>query len=144
MENKNEKSSIGNPSKDYIINLLKWIGFIPMAILGAWGTWFIYRATINYAVGVDPSSFWGKFLSETASQFIMGAMFIYIGARIVPKYKKAVALIFTILITFITAFSFYYFVSIEDYWGIFGVVATVLGAGIITYYINQGEIDLEN
>ncbi|MDQ1351919.1 MAG: hypothetical protein QG657_2225, partial [Acidobacteriota bacterium] len=76
------------------MDVLRWIAFIPGAALGAWLAWIVLnilgRFSFSYA-GVEPDSFIAQLYFNTAGHAAMGAAFVYVGAKIVPSYQRAVA-----------------------------------------------------
>ncbi|MEQ5728891.1 hypothetical protein AB7360_03445 [Providencia alcalifaciens] len=89
-----------------MINLLRWIAVLPLAIISATVIpvalrLLTYIGIFNYR-GTEISSF---FL-ELSSSFIMGAVFVYVGKQIAPSDKKITGKILFVISIFIVGFLF--------------------------------------
>ena len=77
-------------------NWLRWICFIPFAIIGYFLFSIVGRFSVDFA-GYEPDSA----LAKTALQFISIAGFIYTIYLCVPKYKEIISGIFSLLFSII-------------------------------------------
>jgi len=69
---------------------LRWVLFIPVALIAAWITWLIvyYLNQLTLGVrGVETDSFLIKFFIESISSAAMGGVFVYAGA-IVERWPQ--------------------------------------------------------
>lgn len=84
-------------------NILSWLFFLPASILA---TVIVIRLLgyfndfSMYRMGYSSSSIFSKFYVEISNGIANGCVFVYTGSFIVPKYKKYVAILLTIIINF--------------------------------------------
>lgn len=128
------------------MDVLRWIAFIPGAALGAWLAWIVLnilgRFSFSYA-GVEPDSFIAQLYFNTAGHAAMGAAFVYVGAKIVPSYQRAVAYVLAGLGLVLGGFALFTAIMVGSGWAICGSVCVVIGIGAVVYSIHMGEIDIE-
>jgi len=126
------------------IEIIRWIVFIPGAVLGAWLSFDLFYICIGVSLGIDPEpdSFMDQFLLQTFSNAARGAAFVYIGVQISPYYQKNVAYVLAGLGLILSGFFLFKAILVGSGWAIWGAVCQVIGIGAVTYFIHQGEIDL--
>ena len=79
-------------TKTRLLNILRWIFFLPASILGAWLVYIIYY-WMNRTIPVfNVDTLWNKF-AELIAHLLSGGAFVGIGAYMVPKGSKVVAII---------------------------------------------------
>jgi hypothetical protein len=129
------------------LNILRWIGFIPAAFLGAWLAWLVvfYLNQLTMGVkGIDTNDFFPRLTVEVLSHGAMGAVFIYIGSNIVPSNQKIVTYLLTVFVLLIAGFLAFPAVLQGDWWAIVGVIAVSSGAGMVAYQVSEKEIEFSN
>lgn len=129
-----------------IINVLRWIIFIPGAALGSWLAWTFFNATGKFSfwyVGVDSDWFISQLYFETAGPAAMGAAFIFVGAKIAPSHRKIVAYILAGLGCMISGFTLFSGITVGNGWTIWGSFCLAIGIGVFMYSIYLGEINIE-
>lgn len=104
-----------------VIDVLRWVVFIPGAALGAWLAWILLnilgKFSLSYA-GFDPDSFIGQLYFNTAGHAAMGAAFVFIGAKIAPSYRKIIAYCLAGVGLVISGFMLFPAIMIKNYWAI--------------------------
>lgn len=125
--------------------ILRWIAFLPSAFLTAWLVWFLV-VLLNHITmgmsGIDPNSFLLKVFIEFSSHAIMGAAFVYVGAKVAPLHKKIVAYVLAGIGLISAGFILFPAIMLANYWAILGGVSLILGCGCIACSVFAGEIDL--
>jgi hypothetical protein len=133
-------------SSNKVINVFRWVVFIPGAVLGAWLAWIILnilgRFSLSYA-GVEPESFIAQLYFNTAGHAAMGAAFVYVGAKIAPTHQRVVAYVMSGLGLVLDGFALFPAIMTESGWAIWGAVCVVIGIGAVVYSIHMGETDIE-
>ncbi len=127
--------------------VLRWVGFIPAAFLGAWLAWLVvfYLNQLTLGIkGIDTNDFFPRLTVEILSHGAMGAAFVYIGSNIVPNNKKIVTYLLTVFILLIAGFLAFPAVINRDWWAIVGVIAISSGAGMVAYQVSEGETEFSN
>ena len=88
-------------------NVLSWIFFLPAAILGSLIAVKVLEF-INFLsfklMGGSSDGWLPKFIESLSTGVVLGGVFVFIGAIIVPKYKKQIALLLVGLITLTVVF----------------------------------------
>lgn len=126
-------------SKTKLLNVLRWVVFLPASVLGAYLAYLIF-AWMNHTVpSFNADNLWNKIIDLIASA-IMGGAFVAIGASIVPKGKKIVAIILfaimcvtvgvAIIGNIINGFSWFHLIS---------EVCVIVGAGYALYHFVKEE-----
>lgn len=125
--------------------IARWILFIPAAFAAgalAVAAYQLVNRLSGFLHGFDPASPLHKAWLIGFSGAIMGAAFVYVGAKVAPLYKKQVASWLAGLgILFIAAgiaFSF----AAKDYWEVYNGLAAAAGAGLMLYVIHKGKVQL--
>ena len=138
----------GTPSSK-AINILRWIVIFPGALLGAWLTWIIFDFVLKLTTHMfllyqyEPESFYSRtiaFITDIISHGVLGAMFVYLGAKIAPTHRKVVAYVLAGLSFLIVGFSLYPAIIIRDMLAIGGAIAVVISVGVVAYEIHHNKI----
>ncbi len=133
-------------SQNKAIEILRWLVFIPGAILGAWLAWILLnilgRFSLDY-VGVEHDSFIAQFYFNTSGHAAMGASFVYVGAKISPSYQRIVAYVLAGFGILIGGFMLFPAIMVGSGWAIWGSICIVIGIGAVVYSIYIGETDIE-
>jgi hypothetical protein len=123
----------------------RWILCIPAALVAGWLAWFAVsignKLTIG-SQGLDPNSFLPRLFIETVSHAVMGAVFVYAGAKVAPSSQKTVAYGLSGLALVGAGFMLFPAFLIKDYWAVWAGFSLIFGAGAIAYSINVGEVDI--
>jgi hypothetical protein len=137
MEHENQSSKV--------MVILRWIAFLPGAFITAWLAWFLVallnRITMGMS-GIDPNSFISRFFIEFISHTVMGAAFVYVGAKVAPHHKKIIAYILAGIGLIAAGFMLFPAIMVANYWAIWGGVSLILGCGVTAYSVFVGETDL--
>jgi hypothetical protein len=137
MQNKNQSSQT--------MVIFRWVAFLPGAFLSAWLAWFVVallnRITMALS-GLDPNSFLSKVFIEFISHAVMGAAFVYVGAKIAPLHNKITAYALAGIGLIAAGFMLFPGIMVTNYWAIFGGVSLVFGCGVTAYLVFTGETDL--
>lgn len=121
-------------------NILRWVAFIPAAILAGWIAWIaiLYGNKFTMSLmGIDSHSITGHLGIAITSGFAMGATFIYAGAHAAPSINRVALYALSIAIGAITITTAYMAILDKNYWALVEVSATVLGSYIA--YITIAE-----
>ena len=133
-------------NKAKIVAVLRWLAFVPGALLSAWLAWILINTIGRFSLGyggVDPDSFLGQFYFNTAGHAAMGTAFVYVGAKIAPANRIIVAYCMAGVGLIISGFMLFPAIMIKNYWAIWGGICTIGGVGVVTYAIYKGETEIE-
>ncbi|MBU2496168.1 MAG: hypothetical protein KJ935_06710 [Candidatus Omnitrophica bacterium] len=124
--------------------ILRWIAFLPSALVTAWLSWFVVALLnrITMAMWLDPNSFLSKVFIEFISHAVMGAAFVYVGAKIAPVHNKIIAYALAGIGLIAAGFMLSFAIMVANYWAIWGDVSLILGCGVTAYSVVTGETDL--
>ena len=127
------------------MNILRWVAFLPGVLLAAWITWFsvalLNRITIGLQ-GINPDSFLSKVFIEFVSHALMGAAFVYVGAKISPFHKKIVAYALAAICLVLAGFMLFPSIMAANNWAIWGDISLICGVGVTAYSVSIGETEL--
>jgi hypothetical protein len=129
-----------------IVDILRWFVFLPGAALGAGVAWILINTLGGFGlgfVGIGRNSFIAQFYFNTAGHALMGAAFVYVGAKIVPSNQKIVAYILAGLGLVLAGFGLFPSIMLGSGWAIWGSICVVNGIGAVIYLINRGETNIE-
>jgi hypothetical protein len=86
--------TIGVRDKTAILTILRWIIFLPVAVLGAFLAQMAVIAINQMAFTrhFDPDSFIGEAFIRTVSNAIFGAVLVWIAVRLAPSHRVVVAI----------------------------------------------------
>ncbi len=127
-------------------DVLRWIGFLPVAVLAAWVAWYVVNILGRFSlgfVGIGPEDFQGKLYFMTAGHSAMGAAFVYVGAKIAPYHLVVVAFILGGIGIIVAGFLLFPAVMVRDWWAVWGGLFFAIGAGAVVYFVHAGETDIE-
>ena len=92
--------------------------------------------------GIDPESFFQKAGILGVSNAVMGAAFVYVGAKIAPSNKRPVALILAAIGLISIGFALFPSVMLKNYWSIWSGAACMLGLGVTAYSVSSGDAEI--
>lgn len=123
---------------------VRWILFIPSAFIISSVGMLLYRLiTILF----NSDGFSSSVFFEIISMVILGALFVYAGVLMVPKYQFIISIILLIIITIIAVISFLVGLLPSSETGILLTliydIAVVVGAMIVVVWVHN-EIKTEN
>lgn len=125
--------------------VLCWVAALPAAATAAWLAWIVINVLGRFSlgsVGVTPNNFLGKAYFVTAGHLAMGAVFVYIGAKVAPSYQVIVAFVFGALGIVVSGFLLFPAVMVKDWWAIWAAVCVTIGAGAVVWSVHAGDTDL--
>lgn len=126
--------------------ILRWVSFVPAALLAAWLAWlvvaFLNKVTMGMQ-GIDPNSFLSRVFIEFISQAVMGAAFVYVGAKVAPMHHKVVAYVLAGVRLVLAGFMLFPAFMISNYWAVWAGLSLILGVGATAYSVSVGEFELE-
>ena len=128
------------------LDLLRWIGFLPVAVLAAWLAWIVVNILGRFSLGwagITPEDFQGKLYFVTVGHAAMGAAFVYVGAKIAPYHKVVVSFILGGTGIIVAGFLLFPAVMVKDWWAVWGGLCVAIGAGVVVYSVHIGETDIE-
>lgn len=129
-----------------IVEILRWVVFLPGAALGAWVAWILINTLGGFGlgfVGIGRNSFLAQFYFNTAGHAAMGAAFVYVGAKIVPSNQRIVAYILAGLGLVLDGVALFPSIMVGNGWAIWGSICIVNGIGAMVYLINRGDTGIE-
>src|SRR5204863_6621815 len=123
----------------------RWILAFPVAVGCAWAAWyesgFAYRFGMVW-VGVDPTSFLSNPYFELISSVVMGAAFVYVGARIAPDYKRETTLVLAAIGLLAVGANIFASLSVGNYSALWPDLWLVVGMGLTVFSVFSGELDV--
>lgn len=125
--------------------VLRWICFIPSAVLAAWVTWLLVAVLNKITIGmqgIDPNSFLPRAFIEFISHSVMGAAFVYVGAKVAPVHRKIVAYVLAGIGLVAAGFMLFPAFMVSDYWAVWASFSLILGVGVTAYSVSIGEVEL--
>ena len=126
-------------SKTKLLNVIRWLLFLPASVLGAWLAYIIF-SWMNHTIPVfNADNLWNKII-DLVAQFIMGAAFVGIGTSIVPKGNKIVAIILCSIMCLICGVAFAGNILGNFSWmHLLGELCTIAGAVCVLCYFVKEE-----
>lgn len=126
--------------------ILRWVSFVPAALLAAWLAWlvvaFLNKVTMGMQ-GIDPNSFLSRVFIEFISHAVMGAAFVYVGAKVAPMHHKVVAYVLAGAGLVLAGFMLFPAFMVSNYWAVWAGLSLILGVGATAYSVSVGEVELE-
>lgn len=119
-----------------IINTLRWIGILPVAIITFTILFYVLQFVGSF-IGLYNSLPWLLYLITSVVSFSAA---IVAGSITAPSKNKIVALALSILVVFINGFALYGNLSYQEYYGIIEVVGGIIGA-IVGYFQSTNHIN---
>ena len=126
--------------------VLRWVAFLPAALLAAWVAWLLVmlgnRLTMGMQ-GINPDSFLSRTFIEFISHAAMGAAFVYAGAKVAPAHHRIVAYVLAGLGLVAAGFLLFPAFMVANYWAIWAGISLAIGVGATAYSVSIGEVELE-
>jgi hypothetical protein len=126
--------------------IARWIGFLPAAFGAAWLARLvvgaIYRLASHYA-GLDTSEVILKFLFEAISNGVMGAAFVYVGAKVAPLHRQNLAFLLPAIGLLIASIAVCLAIREPDYLTLWAALWGTIGTAAIVYRVSSGDISLD-
>jgi len=133
-----------NPASQGIV-ILRWVVFFPAALLAGWLAWFLI-AFLNRVTmvlfGIQPDSFLPRVSTEFISHAVMGAIFVFVGAKVAPLHRKTTAYALAGLGMIASGFMLFAAIMVANYWGVWSSISLILGVGITAYSVSTCESEL--
>jgi hypothetical protein len=124
--------------------VLRWVCFIPAAVLAAWIAWLVVAVLNKITIGmqgIDPNSFLPRAFIEFISHAVMGAAFVYVGAKVAPMHHKIVAYVLAGVGLVSAGFMLFPAFLVSNYWAVWAGVSLILGVGVTAYSVRIGEVE---
>jgi hypothetical protein len=125
----------------------RWIAFGPVAALAAFVTPFTVKL-INrlglFWVGLDPDWLLSRAYIEALAGLGMGAVFVYVGARVAPNHKRNATVTLAGVALVLTGGALFADLLVADYWAVWQGAFFAVGACAVSYSIVKGEITIES
>lgn len=118
---------------------LRWATVLPAAALGAWLVWIVSHLGNAFA-GFAPDDWRVQLLEDTAFPAVLGASFVYIGARVAPHHKKITAFCLGGLAILAAGALLFAATLASNWWGVAGAIFLALGSGAALFSIHTGEL----
>jgi len=125
--------------------VLRWVCFIPAAVLAAWVVWLVVALLNKITIGmrgIDPSSFLPRAFIEFTSHAAMGAAFVYVGAKVAPMHHKIVAYVLAGVGLVAAGFMLFPAFMVSNYWAVWAGLSLILGVGVTAYSVSIGKVEL--
>jgi len=122
--------AIDKPNK--VLNTLRWIGFLPAAVLAAWLTWILMVMFWRFSIislGIEAIDYLEKFYFMVGGHMAMGAIFAYVGMLIAPTHRRNVSYIVGGVGVVITVYTLIPDAYFQDWWAVTG--SLLFGASVI-------------
>lgn len=126
--------------------ILRWIAFLPGALAASLMVSVVMRLVnrvIMFLNGMNPDGFLNKLWLDVISSALMGAAFVYVGARIAPTNRKPVGYVLTVTIILIAGFLAFPAVAQHNWWALIGCVAMACGGAFVAHSAATGELDFD-
>lgn len=107
--------------------ILIWILFIPISFLATFISikiFYYLNKLTDFVNGFDSNGLFNKIYTPIIYGVVTGAIFVYVGSKIVPKFKKYISLFLAFLISIITITA--YFKGLIDYYKLAGLHTIVV------------------
>jgi membrane protein CcdC involved in cytochrome C biogenesis len=131
---------------DRVPPVIRWILFLPTAIIGSilvTGLWNILGNSSLASQGIIEGSFWYAFQQNVVGSLVAATSFVYIGAMIVPRKQKAVAVILGALVLIFGTVLFTSSILLtpggQIGWFIVADLSLIVGAVTAAYYIYKED-----
>jgi len=125
--------------------VLRWFGFFPVAVVAAWLAELVVYPLGLFSLGwagITPEKFPGKLYFATMPHLAMGAAFVYVGAKIAPAHKVAVAFILGLIGVAFSGALLFAAVMVRDWWAVWGGLFVAIGAGAVVWTVSVEETNL--
>jgi hypothetical protein len=122
---------------------LRWLVTLPAAAAAGYVAWFLVRL-LNRATfffqGLDPDSLLSRAFIEAVSNGMLGAAFVYAGAKAAPSHKRAVVFVLAGLIVLAGGFALFPAILARSGWAIYAAAWLVVGACGVAWSVYSGEL----
>lgn len=128
----------GNNSSKKALNIIRWILFLPLALLGSWIVMRLAHTWGKMILGFNffgSESLLGQYFLNTAPYVGMGASYIIIGTFITPNNRRLTLLLLGILGLVISGFLLYPITMTNNWWRIWNMIATIIGISVSAFYL---------
>lgn len=124
-----------NKEKSKSVNVLRWILFLPAAIVGSWLVYVIFRF-LNVHDMYHGSSIvsWVSIVTLFAD-YIHGLAFVFIGAIVAPSSRKVVSIVMLCLMCMFSAISIFLNIANGIDWIVLIGTLLTLGGAIHGVYL---------
>lgn len=125
--------------------VLRWACFIPAAVFAAWVAWLLVAVLNKITIGmqgIDPNSFLSRAFIEFISHAVMGAAFVYVGAKVAPIHHKIVAYVLAGVGLVAAGFMLFPAFMDSNYWAVWAGLSLILGVGVTAYSVSIGDVEL--
>jgi hypothetical protein len=125
--------------------VLRWACFIPAAVLAAWVAWLLVAVLNKITIGmqgIDPNSFFSRLFIEFISHAVMGAAFVYVGAKVAPIHHKIVAYVLAGVGLVAAGFMLFPAFMVSNYWAVWAGLSLILGVGVTAYSVSIDDVEL--
>lgn len=125
-------------------SLLRWIIFLPAAVLAGFLAYTIAWFTHEWAFGlfIGSGTLFGGAMVRLLSYLYMGLATVYVACFVAPSSKKGVAVVMGGLVLILSGATMFYALSVPEYWGIVDSIAMDLGAIGMAIAIYNGQTEL--
>jgi len=120
-------------------NMLRWILFLPTAVLGGWIVYWIAKIVDSIYIGYGGSSLFFTALIECSAHAVMGYTFAVIGTNVAPNHRLTVVICLAGIVVLVAGASIFASIMIEKYLTILYNFFMIGGAAVYTFEIYQRE-----
>lgn len=124
---------------------LRWIAVPPSAIMAGLTTFAIVSVVNRFALlsqGIDINGILARVFLEWIGGLTLGAATVYSGTMVAPKYKNLTSLVLTGCVFLFIGFALFPAVEAQNWWGIYGSIATLIGAIATTYWFHKQRVHI--
>lgn len=123
---------------DNAARILRWFAVLPGAVLAAWIAWILVAVVGRAFSGFQTESFLEKAYYITLGHLLLGAAFVYSGARIAPANQKRTAYVLAAVGLVALGFMLFPAIWVANAWSIWGGLCAVVGICAAAYSIHEG------
>jgi hypothetical protein len=80
---------------------------------------------------------------EVIANALMGAAFVYAGARVAPANRKEISYVMAVVAILIAGFLSFPAIVQKNWWALVGCITMAVGAGLVAISAAQGDLDLD-
>jgi len=132
------------PRQSMLLQILRWVGTIPAAVIGSLVAYWIGRLIMWLGSSRFGDETWFQyFFKEIFSSGLMGAAFVYCAAFLAPKFKSQTAVTFAGILLCLSGAMLFAAVMTREYISILGIVCVNVGAIITAVSIYNDQIDFD-
>lgn len=114
--------------KQNLITILRWIGVLPMAIIGNFLVFWIFYYTQSFYH--DENSKYVIYFVPVLSSFFSGIAIISAGVMTAPAHKKITGLVLLVVVTLLMGFSTFYNLIERNYLEFIKDISSVIGSTV--------------